>query len=139
LPHDDPIDLNPDSGSTMISPVPTLTTRNVRPRRRPAAAAAATAHDQGVATGTSRQAVSAAELLAFINDEVSARLECAGLKVRARAWCPGTDGDDCNWSETGLVLHVAGAVSAGAFQELRKVIAIARERYDLLASEAHPR
>jgi hypothetical protein len=120
----------------MMSPVPTLATRNVRPRRRPVAAPAAAAHDPMAATGPSRQAVSAAELLAFINDKIAARSECAGMKFRVRTWRLSPEGDDCNWSETSLVLHVAGTVSAGAFHELRKAIATARDRYHVLASEA---
>ena len=121
----------------MIIPVPTLTSRNIRPRRRHAAAPPPAARDEAVTTASGREAVSAAKLLAFINREVEARPECAGVKVRAGAWCLDPYGDECNWAETSLVVHVAGNVSAAAFQELRKVIAMARTRYDVLAPEAY--
>lgn len=124
----------------MLLPVPTITSRNTRPRRRaiddpftPTLAAA----DESTLTATGREAVSAARLVAFINHAMEARPECAGLRVRAGAWSLDPYADDCNWSETSLVVHVSGVVGAAAFHELRKVIALARERYDVLAPEAY--
>ncbi|HEX8244250.1 MAG TPA: hypothetical protein VF541_12155 [Longimicrobium sp.] len=122
----------------MIIPVPTITSRNIRPRRRPAPVPApVTFREEEEAAKTGREAVSTAKLLAFINHEVEARPECRGVKVRAGAWSLDPYADECNWSETSLVVHVAGMVGAGAFQELRKVIAIARDRYDVAAPEAY--
>jgi hypothetical protein len=124
----------------MIHPVPTIAARNVRPRRRPVAAPApAAALGPVVITEPGREAVSASRLLAFINDQVSARAECAGVEVRAEAWYPAPCDGGCNWAESSLLVHVAGAVRPGAFRELRKVIAIARAQYDVLALEPYRR
>ena len=124
----------------MIIPVPTLTSRNIRPRRRtatPVPAAVEPVQAQPEITTTGREVVSTAKLLAFINHEVHARPECAGMKVRGGVWSLDPYADECNWSETSLVVQVAGVISARAFEELRKVIGLARERYDVLAPEAY--
>ena len=125
----------------MMFPVPTITSRNIRPRRRPAtpaplAAPAALRHEPAISP-SGREAVSTAKLLAFINREAAARPECAGMKVRGGAWSLDPYADECNWAETSLVVQVSGVVGAGAFDELRKVIAGARQRYDVLAPEAY--
>jgi hypothetical protein len=123
---------------TMIISVPTITSRNTRPRRRSAEPAPAIAPEEPVITNVSgREAVSAAKLISFINTEVQSRPECGGVKVRGGAWEVDRYADDCNWSETSLVVHVSGTVCAGAFEELRKVIARARERFDVVAPEAY--
>ncbi|HEX6751401.1 MAG TPA: hypothetical protein VF092_29185 [Longimicrobium sp.] len=123
----------------MIIPVPTITSRNIRPRRRTASLGPAVepVQEQPETTVTGREIVSTAKLLAFINHEVQARPECAGMKVRGGVWSLDPYADECNWSETSLVVQVAGVISAGAFEELRKVIGLARERYDVLAPEAY--
>jgi hypothetical protein len=122
----------------MIVAVPTLTTRNLRPRRRPAPAAPVVpVREEPVVSASGRQAISTAKLLAFINREVEARPECAGVRVRGGAWSLDPYADECNWAETSLVVQVTGVVSAAAFDELRKVIRLARERYDVLAPEAY--
>ena len=124
----------------MIISVPTITSRNTRPRRRAAAAPAAApaAQEEPVTTATlGRESVSAAKLLSFINGEVQTRPECAGVKVRGGAWEVDPCADECNWSPTSLVVHVNGTVSAAAFEELRKVIARARARFDVVAPEAY--
>ena len=123
----------------MILPVPTITSRNIRPRRRTAAPVAVVepARGQPEITAAGRELVSTAKLLAFINQEVQGRPECTGIKVRGGVWSLDPYADECNWSETSLVVMVAGVVSAGAFDELRKVIGAARDRYDVLAPEAY--
>ena len=116
----------------MIISVPSITSRAIRPRRRTAAA-----QEEPVTTTQGREAVSAAKLISFINREAQARPECAGVKVRPGAWDLDPRADDCNWSPTSLVVHVNGSVSAEAFEELRKVIARAQERFDVVAPEAY--
>jgi len=116
----------------MIITVPSIASRAIRPRRRPAAA-----QEEPVTVTCGREAVSAAKLITFINSEAQARPECAGVKVRSGAWDLDPRADDCNWSPTSLVVHVNGTVSAAAFEELRKVIARAQERFDVVAPEAY--
>lgn len=115
-----------------IITVPSIASRATRPRRRPAAA-----QEESVTVTSGREAVSAAKLISFINHEAQARPECAGVKVRGGAWDLDPRADECNWSPASLVVHVNGTVSAEAFEELRRVIARAQERYDVVAPEAY--
>ena len=64
----------------MIITVPSMASRAIRPRRRPAAA-----QEEPVSVTCGREAVSAAKLITFINSEAQARPECAGVKVRSGA------------------------------------------------------
>jgi hypothetical protein len=124
----------------MFHPVPTMRTRNIRPRRRydvPSAAPAPRETPAAATAVTGREAVSATKLLAFINQEVQARPECAGVKVRAGAWRLDPYGDDANWNESSLVVQLTGLVTGATFRELGKVIERARARYDVLEPEAY--
>ncbi|HSU18092.1 hypothetical protein [Longimicrobium sp.] len=117
----------------MIYPVPSTRSRNTRPRRH----TAAVQEEPVTTTLAGREAVSAAKLISFINHEVQTRPECTNVKVRSGAWDLDPRADECNWSPTSLVVHVNGTVTPAAFEELRKVIARARERFDVVAPEAY--
>lgn len=123
----------------MFHPVPTMRTRNIRPRRRPPVPSAAPAAREtpAAAAVSGREAVSAAKLLAFINQEVQARPECAGVRVRAGAWRLDPYGDEANWNESSLVVQLTGLVTGATFRELGKVIERARAHYDVLEPEAY--
>lgn len=83
-----------------------------------------------------RQPVSLAELIAAVNQQLSARGDCDGLEVEAPASMrPGLpDADGCNWSPSALRLRMAHGPSTRALSGLRHVVEWARLNLELTES-----
>ena len=113
-----------------------MTTPNVRPRRPhlSAAAAVAAAPER---SPSGRELITPGALVRLINHELQARPACTGIRVHAGAWELDDLADGCNWSERSLSVRVWGVASRSAFDELRRVLERARQRYNVHAPEAY--
>jgi hypothetical protein len=122
--------------ATMIPIAPTLASRNTRPRRmqRYVPASPLPALDPAP---PERERLSPRALVRRINSELRSRPECADVRVGSGRWQVDDLADDCNWSEASLVLCVCRMVGQNQLAELARVIAQARERYDVDLPEAY--
>jgi hypothetical protein len=79
-----------------------------------------------------RQLVSANELLAILNEEMSKYEECEGCDFdRPPMKLATQDEDGCNWSTTGLHIRCGGAPSEISLPCAKKIVADARRKYNL--------
>ncbi|HET7461469.1 MAG TPA: hypothetical protein VFJ82_09470 [Longimicrobium sp.] len=122
----------------MFPRIPTMYSRNIRPRRPQLdAPEPRESEDAAQPNAGGRERITPGGLVTFINHELQALPQCQGLRVRAGAWELDSLGDGCNWSESSLAIRVTGVVTRSALDELRRTINVARERFDVFAPEAY--
>ena len=80
-----------------------------------------------------RQVVSAAGLVAAVNQQLAARGDCEGLVVEAAATLHAgiPDADGCNWNASALRVRVAHGPSTRALGCVRQVVDWARLNLEL--------